>query len=205
MTDVDQAQRLRDAGRTVLGRVGYAAATVDDVLAEAGASRATFYRYFRNKDDLFAALSRECFAEMGGVIEDFAALPQATDGREQVEHLLARYRELHARHGGVIRAWFERDIRPAPALQAEATETFDRFIESLAQPLAEAAIPSSVDDDVRAALLYLLIERSYYGVSSRWSRINPDRLAPTLATMIERAYLGGTASARRGRLRVGEG
>ena len=199
---MEPADRLRDAGRVVLNRVGYSAATVDDVLAEAGTSRATFYRYFRSKEDLFASLSRECFAEMAAVIQDFGAIELGPDDVEEVERLLERYRLLHARHGGVIRAWFERDLRPPAPLQAEASETFDRFIESLARPLAAAGVPSAVDDDVRAALLYLLIERSYYGVSSRWSRINPDRLAPTLATMIHRAYLGGTAAPRRGRLRV---
>src|SRR5205823_5806994 len=170
---VDPAERLQDAGRNVLNRVGYAAATVDDILAEAGTSRATFYRYFRNKDDLFAALSRECFAEMSAVIDDFGSITLGPDDRDEVERLLARYRQLHARHGGVIRAWFERELRPEAPLQAEATETFDRFIESLARPLSAAGVPSSVDADVRAALLYLLIERSYYGVSSRWSRIDP--------------------------------
>jgi AcrR family transcriptional regulator len=199
---VDPAERLRDAGRIVLNRVGYVAATVDDVLAESGTSRATFYRYFRSKEDLFASLSRECFAEMAAVVDELGAISLGPGDRTDLEVLLARYRRLHARHGGVIRAWFERDLRPPPDLQAEASETFDRFIESLARPLRAAAIPSGVDDDVRAALLYLLIERSYYGVSSRWSRLNPDRLAPTLATMIHRAYLGGTAAARSGRLRL---
>jgi AcrR family transcriptional regulator len=202
---VDPADRLRDAGRVVLNRVGYAAASVDDVLAESGASRATFYRYFRNKEDLFVSLSRECFTEMTAVVDDLGAISLGPDDRDDLQALLARYRDLHARHGGVIRAWFERDLRPPAGLQAEASETFDRFIASLARALQTAAIPSSVDDDVRAALLYLLIERSYYGVSSRWSRLNPDRLAPTLATMIHRAYLGGTAAPRRGRLRLADG
>jgi AcrR family transcriptional regulator len=200
---MEPADRIREAGRVVFARVGYAAATVDDVLAEAATSRATFYRYFRNKEDLFASLSRECFAEMAAAIDDFQTITAGPGDVEQVERLLARYRRLHERHGGVIRAWFERDLRPDAPLQAEAGDTFDRFIESLASLLATAGVPSSVDDDVRAALLYLLIERSYYGVSSRWSTIDPDRLDPTLATMIHRAYLGGTTTPRRGRLRVG--
>jgi AcrR family transcriptional regulator len=222
---VDQEQqpeprdRLLDAGRTVLQRVGYASATVDDVVAEAGASRATFYRHFHGKEELFAALSRQCFTEMSAVIEEFSLLPigagagpggaggaggGGAGGVERVERLLARYRQLHARHGGVIRAWFERDLHPDPELQDRARETFGRFIESLARPLVAAGTPSAVDVDVRAALLYLLIERSYYGVSSRWSRIDPDRLAPTLATMIHRAYLAGPPAPRATRLRIGE-
>ena len=48
--------RLLDAGRAVFARVGYAAATVDEVIAEAGTSRATFYRYI--------ALARQ---DVGGI------------------------------------------------------------------------------------------------------------------------------------------
>src|SRR5947209_7791473 len=58
-TDVRELRnRLLDAGRTVFARVGYAGSTVDDVIEEASTSRATFYRYFRNKQDLFTQLSR---------------------------------------------------------------------------------------------------------------------------------------------------
>lgn len=198
----DLRERLLEAGRVVLQRAGYARATVDDVVAEAGTSRATFYRHFHGKEDLFGVLSEQCFAEMAAVIDDFAGIGSGT---QSVEPLLDRYRRLHARHGGVIRAWFERDLHPDPVLQDRARDTFGRFIESLGRPIAAAGVPSAVDVDVRAALLYLLVERSYYGLSSRWSRIDPDRLAPTLATMIQRAYLGGPASPRPGRLRIGEG
>jgi hypothetical protein len=54
---------------------------------------------------------------------------------------------------------------------------------------------------VQAALLYLLIEGSYSAVTSRWSRIDPDTMAPTLARMVHRTYLGGDAPRRASRLR----
>lgn len=38
------------------GRNGYADTSVEDVLRAAGVSRRTFYRFFRNKDDVFAQL-----------------------------------------------------------------------------------------------------------------------------------------------------
>jgi hypothetical protein len=41
----------------------------------------------------------------------------------------------------------------------------------------------------RAALLFLLIERSSFYVSNRVSRIDPEKLPPTLATLVERAYI----------------
>jgi hypothetical protein len=58
-----------------------------------------------------------------------------------------------------------------------------------------------VDPEVQAALLFVVLNRATFYVLHRHSRIDPDRLAPTLATMIHRAWLGA-GSERRGRLRV---
>jgi TetR/AcrR family transcriptional regulator len=44
-------QRLLDAARTVFTRVGYHGLSVELVIAEAGLSRPTFYKYFRNTDE----------------------------------------------------------------------------------------------------------------------------------------------------------
>ena len=203
-TDVRELRnRLLDAGRTVFARVGYAGATVDDVIAQASTSRATFYRYFRSTEDLFTELSRVCFREIRAIIDDVGEVGRDGDTEAQLEDLLRRYRELHARHGGVFRAWWERTSRPSNELQSEAAATFGTFVESLTRPMAEAGVPSSVDIGVQAAMLYLLIERSYFAVSGRWSRIDPDELAPTLATMIHRAYFGGPPPKPASRLRIG--
>jgi AcrR family transcriptional regulator len=195
--------RLLDAGRAVFAEVGYGGATVDDVIERAATSRATFYRYFRNKNDLFVELSRACFEDMNAIVEDLGQVKPGPNDVGEIEQLLRRYRELHARHSGVFRAWWERSARLGPDVQAEQRVTFGRLVESLTRLMMDANAPSKVDPEVRAALLYLLVEGSYFAVTSRWSRIDPDDLAPTLAAMVHRTYLGGTATTRTGRLRLG--
>jgi AcrR family transcriptional regulator len=195
--------RLLDAGRAVFAEVGYGGATVDDVIERAATSRATFYRYFRNKNDLFVELSRSCFDDMNAIVDELAQIKPGPNDVTDVEELLRRYRELHARHSGVFRAWWERTARLGPEVQAEQRATFRRLVDSLTALMMNADVPSSVDPEVRAALLYLLVEGSYFAVTSRWSRIDPDDLAPTLAAMIHRAYLGGAPASRSGRLRLG--
>jgi len=187
----EMRHRLLDAGRQVFARVGYSGATVDDIIESASTSRASFYRYFSSKDDLFTALSHACFRDMKGVIGDLGQIGERTDRVEHIEEILCRYRDVQARHAGVFRAWFERRSRSGTDLQVEASLTFASFIDSLVGAISNASVPSSVSVEVQAPLLYLLIDRSYFAVTSRWSRIDPDRLAPTLATMIDRAYFGG--------------
>ena len=49
-------QELLEAARDVFARVGYAQATIDDVVERAGVARGTFYLYFEDKRAVFAEL-----------------------------------------------------------------------------------------------------------------------------------------------------
>ena len=56
---------LLAAARDVFAERGYAAATVDDVVARAGVARGTFYLYFKDKRDVFRALVDEMMRFLG--------------------------------------------------------------------------------------------------------------------------------------------
>jgi TetR/AcrR family transcriptional regulator of autoinduction and epiphytic fitness len=67
-----RAQILAGAGR-VIGRMGYDAASVNDIAREAGVSKGTIYAYFDDKLDLFEALMDEArdrlFEAVGSELE----------------------------------------------------------------------------------------------------------------------------------------
>ena len=196
-------ERLLDAGRSVFAEVGYAAATVDDIIDRASASRATFYRYFKSKEDLFRALSTSCFADLIAVVEELGTVDEGPEGRARLEALVARFGEMFARHGGILRAGLERRREPGSPLHAEATRAFGTFVDAVAGSIKGAAVPSAVDPDLQAALLFLLLSRSYEYATSRYSTVDPDRLAATLASMAHRACYGAAPPTSVGRLRVG--
>jgi AcrR family transcriptional regulator len=194
--------RLLDAGNAVFRDVGYTGATVDDLIERASTSRATFYRYFRNKDDLFNELTRACFRDMRAIVDDLGRVRASDVDVAQLEEVLHHYRDLHTRHAGVFRAWWERVARLDPEVAAKEGHVFNRLVESLTRFVGDARVESLVPPEVQAALLYLLIEGSYGAVSWRWSRVDPDTVAPTLARMVHRTYLGGDAPRRTSRLRL---
>ena len=195
-------ERLLDAAQRVFATSGYASATVDDIISAAATSRATFYRYFRSKEDLFDELSRACFREMRAVVKDLAGFDPEADGRDGLERLVLTYRELQARQGGVIRAWMEQVDRPDSPVRKEAASTFGALLAGLERPISAVGAPSRIDAEVQAALLLVVLTRATFYVLHRHSRVDPDRLAPTLATMIHRVYFGARPPERKGRLRV---
>lgn len=57
--DSPRRAELLVAARSVFERLGYGAATIADITAEAGVSRATFYVYFASKAEVFAVLAEQ--------------------------------------------------------------------------------------------------------------------------------------------------
>lgn len=85
----EERQRLMAAILTVSGEVGYRQATVTKVARRAGASRAQFYRHFRDRADCFAV------AHEAEVAQLCRRLTAAADGRpSRAEGILAALAEL---------------------------------------------------------------------------------------------------------------
>ncbi len=71
----DPAKRAQilDGAREVFARLGFDAASMNDITREAGVSKSTIYVYFASKEDLFEALVAETrerlFAEVEGKVK----------------------------------------------------------------------------------------------------------------------------------------
>jgi AcrR family transcriptional regulator len=76
------SDRILDAARTCIARVGVAKTTLDDVAREAGCARATLYRCFPGKQQVLAALVTREIAAIGAEVvhaaDDAANLCDAT-------------------------------------------------------------------------------------------------------------------------------
>lgn len=83
-TEIARSQIL-SAAETAIGRFGVAKTTIDDVAKEAGVSRPTIYRYFRDRDTLMTAMiearSRRLFDDTREYVADRKTFAeQAVDG-----------------------------------------------------------------------------------------------------------------------------
>jgi AcrR family transcriptional regulator len=67
----ERRQALLDAAREVFLEKGYANATIDEVVARAGGSKATVYSLFENKEGLFAALVAEAAEELSALVKTY--------------------------------------------------------------------------------------------------------------------------------------
>src|SRR3954469_5521542 len=78
--DLRRARLLEAAGR-VFARLGYEAASVDDIAFEAGIGKPTIYRYFEGKEALFAAVFAQTLDDLEARLDAALVLPGSTAQR----------------------------------------------------------------------------------------------------------------------------
>src|ERR1700759_2631490 len=66
-------RRLIEGALVAFERKGYAAATIDDIVAEANASRATFYLHFKRKADVVLVLAKARSRDWRDLYRDLAS------------------------------------------------------------------------------------------------------------------------------------
>ncbi len=88
----ERRHQILAAAEKVFFSKGFAAATMDEVAAEAELSKGTLYLYFKNKDDLFVALAEPVLGELARRLEAVAAADEA--GLECLRAMLCSFAEV---------------------------------------------------------------------------------------------------------------
>lgn len=95
---VRRARRLRASRRTAIltaakhrfGRRGYHRTSIDDIIAEAGIARGTFYLHFESKRAIFDELVADLLATLQGTVHRIDVAPGAVSPRAQLDRMVGR-------------------------------------------------------------------------------------------------------------------
>ncbi|WP_234825700.1 TetR/AcrR family transcriptional regulator [Mycolicibacter senuensis] len=163
---------ILDAARAVFARKGYSGTSVKDIAAGLHVTRANFYYYFRDKQQLFIELGTETYREAFTVIEAFDKLdgsPAITD----VLQWVGDYFDYLERNG----AFVARSIGDLPD-DPKFTATVARLHKRAARTLGEyIAARSSADLSSPVALgmtVMAMLERSWFLVDTADVPISAD-------------------------------
>ncbi len=119
------------AAAGVFARLGYEATRVEDILEAAGIARRTFYKYFKSKDEVLAALYELATGELLKAVRASGASPDPVEGIKQTLDL---YLDYHVENAALLRVLTEQAIRSESPL----FEPRRRFREELGQILDQA-------------------------------------------------------------------
>jgi len=126
----NQRERILDAVINVVAECGYAAMTVEDVIAYAGVSRRTFYEHFLNKEQAFlAAYDLVVHQVLAAVNAEFA---KGTTWPERVRRGLGAFLVLLADEPTLARVCVVDVLAAGPNALARRAEAMGRFRDLLA-------------------------------------------------------------------------
>lgn len=183
----ERRQSILDAAAVVFESRGYAQATMEQVAAEAELSKGTLYLYFKNKDDLFLALSADLLSE---IVDTFHAIGAGDgSGCEKIRRMLLAYAEQAASHPDHFRsvvmflASGHQVDTTTPAFMAHRQR-----IQGLISAMSSALTEGQADGSVRADLDPLnTVSRLWGGVFGVVQfHINGDEFERRLQQAIDR-------------------
>jgi AcrR family transcriptional regulator len=170
----------------IVGRKGYRAVTVADIVAESGVARPTFYRYFKNKHDCFLA-AFELAAER---IHDVAVEACRAEGtwQERARGGLAAAVGLLAAEPGLARA----AVVEAAATGAELRQRYWAALGRLAWLLdATSQAPGEPERAADAGLIAVAtVARLIFDELQKGRAADLPRLLPELELALMVPYLG---------------
>jgi len=181
------ATQLIDASRRVFNRHGYDAANIDQVVAEAGLARGTFYRYFDNLAELMVPLSVDASTRLTRLFHEF---PTACGDPTKLRDWLARALAVHRHYSGTLRLWFE-GYPLGPELLSTTADVVIAISDAIQQTFGPSR-PYPLARRTAGMLLAGLIEDFPNEVVGATRAPSDREIVETQASFIERVILPGS-------------
>jgi AcrR family transcriptional regulator len=143
--------RLMQVGARLFAERGLGNVSVEDLIDDAGISRATFYGFFGNKSELAAAVLNPVFTS--GITALSGQLPDKPEAK--AERLIDMYIELWDKHRDALLLTSMVDSTVFPLIREQHDE-FGIAIRNVLQAIADANILRNGD----AALSYLVLAKT---------------------------------------------
>jgi TetR/AcrR family fatty acid metabolism transcriptional regulator len=182
-------RRLLDEAISIFGKKGYHLATVPMIVAAACTSIGSFYFYFRNKEDIFAAALREIENRIAAALNE-AITAAGSDVLAQMRAAVTAFVEFLARHPDEARILLVESSGLGPRLEAVRNELIASHTRSVGNALRAVAPRLASIEPAVAANCW--VGAVYQSVSQWLKQPAAERLrAKDLAAAIARFNLRG--------------
>ena len=153
---------ILSAAMEVFAAYGLRKTTVGDVIRTAGVSRATVYKHFADKDEIFDAVVEREMREM--LAEDRRAMAGEATTRDRLRAVISTHAELIRKKVNLLRVTKERYAEIVPhareQMQKMTAEATALFADILQLGVDEGEI--AVDDVERAAVTILYVVKGIF-------------------------------------------
>jgi len=193
LSRAERQEQILISARDVFGRIGYARATVDDIVKEAGVARGTFYLYFEDKREALEELIDRFSVRIGGaiirIVTDDPKKPVADQVLENIRGILGVCLEERE----MTKILFTDAVGVDPEFQRKLTTFYDGVVLLLTESLRDGQALGVVADGEPRVLAYLTIgalkELLYQAVTLGLSGESAEALATQMYAFLRHGYL----------------
>lgn len=206
MSKTERRQDILVAARDVFAKLGYHQTTIDDIVAEAGVARGTYYLYFEDKRAIFADLLDRYFTQLTMVIQRIDMGDGAPSVQEQARANMRGILRVCLAERAMTKILFTDALGVDSAFDRKLLTFYDAIAQLLTESYREGQALGIVEDGEPRVLAYMTIgalkELLYQAVTLGFSEESVDVLTAQLYAFLSRGCLrvdGAPPKRRRGR------
>jgi AcrR family transcriptional regulator len=193
LTKGERRLSILDAAKAVFAKRGYARSTVDDIVAEAGVARGTFYLYFEDKRGAFAELVDRFAAQVTGVIVRIATDDPARPVADQVLENTRAILRLCLAERSMTKILFTDAVGVDPEFQHQLATFYDAVVQLLTESLRDGQALGIVADGEPRVMAYLTLgalkELLYQAVMLGLAEESAEALSQQIYSFLSQGYL----------------
>jgi AcrR family transcriptional regulator len=193
MRKAERRQNILLAAREVFKKRGYHQATIDDIVAEAGVARGTYYLYFEDKRAVFSELIDRFSAKITMAIMRIALDDPARSVAEQARSNIRAIVGLCLAERAMTKMLITDTAGIDPAFDRKLATFYDQVVEYLEESLREGQALGIVADGEPRVLAYLSIgalkELLYQAVALGLTEESADALTEQIYGFLCSGYL----------------
>lgn len=192
MGKVERRQSILNHAREVFARRGYHDAKIDEIVAEAGIARGTFYLYFKDKRAVFEEIVDRAFTHIGMAIVRVDPQDRGRSVAEQVKENIRRIVGTLLEDRSTTKILLTDAVGVDPAFDRKLQSFYEVVENLLVESLREGqelGIVAPGDPRMFAFLMMGVLKEILYQVVRRDAPYSEDDVADGIFSFLERGCL----------------
>jgi AcrR family transcriptional regulator len=190
---LERRHQVAIAARDVFARLGYHLTTIDDIVAEAGVARGTFYLYFEDKRAVFSDLMDRFFTALTMAINRIDVTAGAPPVAEQARANIRAILGLCLADRPMTKILLSDAHGVDPAFDRKLSTFYDAVVQLLTDSLRDGQALGIVADGEPRVMAYLTIgalkELLYQAVTLGLAEESADVLSQQIFDLLSQGYL----------------
>lgn len=161
---METRRKLLETGKRMIAKQGFSNVSIDDIVQACGVARGTFYTYFKNKEDIVQAISRQPFGELEAEIDEMDCGIQ-----EKLCYYVKEFTKRVQQHGiKITQQWVKNVIDPDAVPENEDGEKLDYDLSALRNILHGGIESNELTQSTPVQEMTELIISQLYGIMTCW-------------------------------------